>query len=91
MVYKPYRNPKATLYGIIFIVAVAIPISILIYLFLEGTLIFTITLSAIMLAVLFLFVYLTFFAKNLNYEISDQGIKTNFGFTKENNNLQPNN
>jgi hypothetical protein len=25
MVYKPYRNPKATLYGIIFTVAFAIP------------------------------------------------------------------
>ncbi|NLF87449.1 hypothetical protein GX563_01345 [Candidatus Bathyarchaeota archaeon] len=83
MVYKPYRNPKAILYGIIFIVAVAIPISILIYLFLEGSLIFTVTLSAIMLAVLFLFAYLTFFGKNLNYELSTQEIKINFGLLKK--------
>ena len=83
MVYKPYRNPKATLYGIIFIVVFAIPISILIYLFLEGPLIFTITLSAIMLSVLLLFAYLTFFGKNLNYEFSAEEIKVNFGLLKK--------
>jgi hypothetical protein len=83
MVYKPYRNPKAILYGIIFIVVFAIPISLLAYLFLEGSLIFTITLSAIMLAVLFLFAYLTFFGKNLNYDLSTDEIKVNFGLLKK--------
>ena len=83
LVYKPYHNPKATLYGLIFIVVFAIPISILIYLFLEGSLIFTVTLSAIMLAVLFLFAYLTFFGKNLNYEMSAQEVKINFVFLKK--------
>jgi membrane protein YdbS with pleckstrin-like domain len=89
MFYKPYKNPKAILYGTIFIIIVAIPISRLIYLFLEGSLIFTITLSAVMLAVLLLFTYLTFFGKNLNYELSAQEIKVNFGLLKKKNKLQP--
>ena len=83
MIYKPYGNPKATLYGIIFIVVFAIPISILIYLFLEGSLIFSITISTILLSVLFLLAYLTFFGKNLNYELSTEEIKVNFSLLKK--------
>jgi len=37
-----------------------------------------------MLAVLFLFAYLTFFGKNLNYELSTEEIKVNFGLLKKN-------
>ena len=83
IVYKPHQNPKTTLYGIIFLIIVAIPITILIYLFLEGALIFTVTLSAVMLAVLFLFAYLTFFGKNLNYTLSAQETRVNFGLLRK--------
>ncbi len=83
-VFPAQQSTKSKFYSLIFLLIIAVPITILIFLFLQGPLLFTISMSALLLAVLGMLAYFAVAgAKTSNYEIVPNSMRANFGLLKK--------
>ncbi|MCW4017357.1 MAG: DUF1648 domain-containing protein [Candidatus Bathyarchaeota archaeon] len=82
-IYKAHRSEKTKYYGAVFTTIIAVPIILFVFLFSQGTPIFAVGLSSVILAVLAVLGYLSFAGSNLNYAISDHNLKVNFSLIKK--------
>lgn len=81
--FPAHHSPKSKYYSIIFILILAVPISILLFLFLDGPLFFTITMSAVLLGVFGLIVYFAISSSKTQYQTTSTGLRVNFGLLKK--------
>jgi len=78
-IYDSYHSKTSKYYSLLFILLFAIPIGILLFLMLEGPIIFTVIMFSILLGVFLLLSYFTLASGNLKYELSAKELKTRFG------------
>ncbi|MCW4025718.1 MAG: PH domain-containing protein [Candidatus Bathyarchaeota archaeon] len=81
--YLPHSSGKTKYYGLIFILIIAIPIGVLLYLTLEGPLLFSIGMSSVLLGVLAVLAYFTFSSGSLKYDVTPKEFQINFGLLKK--------
>jgi hypothetical protein len=81
--YLPHYSGKTKYYGLIFILIIAVPIGTLLYLTLQGPVLFSISMSSILLGVLAVLVCFTFSGGSLKYTITPKELQINFGLLKK--------
>jgi len=82
-IFKAHHSGKNKYYNLIFILIIAIPISIILYLTLEGPIVFSALMSTILLGVLFLLAYFAVSTGSSKYELSTTSLSVNFGLLKK--------
>ena len=82
-IFKAHHSGKNKYYNLTFILIIAIPIGIILYLTLEGPIVFSALMSTILLGVLFLLTYFALSTGNSKYELSTTILTVNFGLIKK--------
>jgi hypothetical protein len=81
--YLPHYSGRTKYYGLIFILIIAIPIGILLYFTLQGSLLFAISMFSTLLGVLAVLAYFTFSSGSLKYTLTPNEFQINFGLIKK--------
>jgi uncharacterized membrane protein len=82
-IFSAHHSGKNKYYNSIFILIIAIPIGIILYLTLEGPIVFSAVMFTILLGVLFLLTYFALSTGNSKYELSTTSLAVNFGLIKK--------
>ncbi len=82
-VFPAHHSAASKYFSLIFVLIIAVPISIILYLTLEGPIIFTATMSALLIGLLGLLVYLALAGGAARYEVSPKALRVNFGLIKK--------
>ncbi|MCW4006039.1 MAG: PH domain-containing protein [Candidatus Bathyarchaeota archaeon] len=82
-VYLPSHSSKSRYYGLVFMAVLAVPIGVLLFLFLDAPQVFTVVLSAVLLGVLALLGYFTFSSGSMRYELSEREFAVSLGLFKK--------
>lgn len=82
-IFCVHHSGKNKYYNFIFILIIAIPIGIILYLTLEGPIVFSALMFTILLGVLFLLTYFALSTGNSKYELSTTSLAVNFGLIKK--------
>lgn len=78
-IYDSHHSKATKYYGLFFLLIFAIPISILLYLMIDGPLFFTVIMFSILLGVYLVMAYFTFASGSLKYELSAKELRIRFG------------
>jgi len=78
-IYDSHHSKATKYYGLFFLLIFAIPISILLYLMMDGPLFFTVIMFSILLGVYLVMAYFTFASGSLKYELSAKELRIRFG------------
>ena len=82
-IFKAHHSEKTKYYGLIFILIIAIPISIVLFLTLQGPIIFSALMFTVLIGVLFLLAYFSLSTGNARYELSNKKLSVIFGLVKK--------
>jgi Bacterial PH domain/Domain of unknown function (DUF1648) len=82
-IFKAHHSEKTKYYGLIFIIIIAIPISIILFVTLQGPIIFSALMFTVLIGVLFLLAYLSLSTGNARYELSNKNLSVIFGLIKK--------
>ncbi len=82
-VFNAHQSSTSKYFSIIFVLIIAVPISIILYLTLEGPLIFSAIMSAVLIGLLVLLAYLALAGGTARYEVSSKALRVNFGLIKK--------
>jgi len=83
VIFEPHDAGKTNYYGILFLVIIGAPIIFFICLFLQGPIIFAVSMSSIMVTILSILAYLTFSGGKMKYEMSAKDCIIRFGVFKK--------
>jgi hypothetical protein len=81
--FKAHHSEKTKYYGLLFIAILAVPIGVLLYFMVQGSIIFAAAMSAILLGVIFILAYFTLKSGSLKYEASPRELCVTFGLLKK--------
>ncbi|MGD6850690.1 MAG: PH domain-containing protein [Candidatus Bathyarchaeia archaeon] len=82
-VFPAHHSATSKYYGLIFLLIIAVPIGIILYLTLEGPLIYSVFMFGILLGVLALLSYFVVAGGNTRYELSAKALRVNFGLLRK--------
>jgi hypothetical protein len=82
-IFKARHSEKNKYNSIIFILIIAIPIGIILYLTLEGPIILSALMFAILIGILLLLAYFSFSAGSSRYELSSKNLEVRFGLIRK--------
>ncbi|XHH10516.1 MAG: PH domain-containing protein [Candidatus Bathyarchaeia archaeon] len=81
--FPAHQSASSKYFSLIFILIFAIPIGIILYLSLEGPLIFSVLMFSVLLGVLSLLTYFALAGGSTRYEVSSKSLRINFGLLKK--------
>jgi hypothetical protein len=79
VIYEAHRSKTTKYYGLLFVLIIAIPIGLFLYLSLEGPIFFTVFMFSILLGLLVTMAYSTLASGSLRYELSNKALRVSFG------------
>lgn len=81
--FPAHQSSTSKYFSLIFVLIIAVPISIILYLTLDGPLIFSAIMFTVLVGLLVLLVYLAVAGGTARYEVSSQALRVNFGLIKK--------
>jgi hypothetical protein len=82
-VFPTHYSNASKFFGLILVAIIAIPIGIILYLSLEGSVLFSLFMAAILLTVLVLLAYFSLAGGSTRYEVQRKALRINFGLLKK--------
>ena len=82
-IFKAHHSEKTKYYGLIFILIIAIPIGIILFLTLQGPIFFSALMFTVLIGVIFLLAYFSLSTGSARYELSSKNLAVIFGLIRK--------